>query len=80
MKTELMTSFLGYCAVINMGFLLLSTVMILIFKKQVIEIHASMFGVKEKKFPKMYFKYLANFKLLVIVFNITPYLVFKFIL
>ncbi|WP_413230619.1 DUF6868 family protein [Halobacteriovorax sp. RT-2-2] len=80
MNFETFTSFLGYCSIINMSFLLLSTFMILVLKKQVIEIHSSMFGIKEKKLPKMYFKYLANFKLLVIVFNITPYLVLKFIL
>ncbi|WP_419168058.1 DUF6868 family protein [Halobacteriovorax sp.] len=71
------TEFLGWCTLINFGLLTLSTISIVLFRKFIIRTHSTLFGIKEKKLPKIYFKYLANFKLVVILLNLTPYIALK---
>ncbi len=36
-----------------------------------------MFGLDEKDLNRAYFQYLAQFKILIIVFNVTPYIALK---
>jgi len=42
-------------------------------------IHASMFKLEQEDLSKAYFRYLANYKILVIVFNLVPYLALRII-
>lgn len=72
--------FLGWCTIINFGLLAFSSITLTLFRKQVITIHAKLFGIKEKKLPKIYFKFLAYFKLVVIILNLTPYIALKILM
>ena len=63
--------------VVNMGLLVFSTVMILLLRGVAIKMHAKMFDLDEKDLNRAYFQYLGNFKILVIAFNLTPYIVLK---
>ena len=66
--------FLGWCSVINIGMLVISTIMLTIMRGWVVKIHASMTGVSETELPCLYFKFLANYKILIIMFNVVPYI------
>ncbi|MCF6314676.1 MAG: hypothetical protein L3J39_19670 [Verrucomicrobiales bacterium] len=79
MTIEMLTEFFGWITIINMGLLMFTTVMILILKGVVIKIHSKMFGIVEQDLNRMYFEYLGRFKILVIVFNLTPYIALKII-
>lgn len=66
-------TFLGWCSVINIGLLTFSSLIIIIFREQISNLHATIFNLnKEDVFPA-YFQYLGQFKILIIVFNIVPY-------
>ncbi len=74
MTIEQMTHFFGWCLLINSVVLLITTVGFKLARKKVVDIHSQMFGVESSELSKIYFKYLANYKLLVIVFNLVPFI------
>ena len=74
---ETFTSFLGWCAVINIAVLLFSTLAVVSCKGCVAKIHSKMLGVEEEKLPVLYFQYLGNYKVMTLVFNIAPYLALR---
>lgn len=74
--TEL-TAFLGWCLVINTGFLLISGGLLLIMRDWLISIHSKMVGVPVDSLPTLYFQYFANYKIGVILLNFTPYIALK---
>jgi len=79
MTIETLTELFGWITVINMGLLIFSTVMLLLMKGIAIKMHSKMFSIDEKDLNRMYFDYLGRFKILVIVFNLTPYIALKII-
>jgi len=79
MSLEQLTGFFGWCSVINIGVLLFSTIMLVLMKDWVINIHSKMFNLNPQVLAHIYFRYLGNLKLLVIVFNLVPYLALKLI-
>ena len=77
MSIETVATFLGWCTVINSIVLLISTVALMSCRKWISKIHAGMFEIDESTLNLCYFRYLANFKILTIVFNLAPYLALK---
>lgn len=77
MTIETLTELFGWITIINMGLLMFSTVMIFLLKGVAIKIHSKMFSLDEKELSRAYFQYLGNFKVFVIVFNLTPYIALK---
>lgn len=71
------TSFLGWAMVINFCFLFLTFFALTALKGVILPIHSSMFGMSIDELTRIYFQYLGQFKLLVIVFNVTPYISLK---
>ena len=74
-----LTEFLGWCSIINISILFLSTVALAVARKPVSSIHSKMFGVSESGLPSTYMQYLGNYKILIIVLNIAPYIALKII-
>ena len=54
--------------------------MIALIKDFAIRVHSKMFDLDPQKLPAMYFDYLGRFKVLVIVFNLVPYLALRIIM
>jgi len=71
---ETIREFLGWCSVINIGMLFISTIMLTIMRSWVVKIHAGTTGVSEAELPRIYIEFLGNYKILIIVFNVVPYL------
>lgn len=71
------TMFLGWCTVVNMGILVIATLFLTLFKRVVIRFHSKAFGINASELPTIYFNYLANYKIVVLVFNFAPYLALK---
>ena len=69
--------FLGWCSVINFGLLISSVIFVIAFRNKIAAIHGKMFDLDEKEVSKMYFNYLANYKIAIIVLNIIPYFALK---
>lgn len=76
---EQLTAFLGWSSLINIGILLISTLFVVWRRDFAIKIHSSMFDLDPQAVPKMYFDYLGRYKLLLLVFNIVPYLALRII-
>lgn len=77
---EILTTFLGWCSVINIGVLFFSTFMVVLFRDLAVSIHSKMFDLDEAELPKLYFSYLASYKTATLVFNLAPYIALKIIL
>lgn len=74
MSIEQLTQLFGWMTLINLGLMLLTLVAVVLMKKLAITVHQRLFGLSKAELSHAYFTYLARFKLLVIVFNLTPYL------
>lgn len=72
-----LTELLGWASVLNIGMLLFSTSLLLLMKPFVAYLHSRLFGIKEDDLSLIYFKYLAHYKILTLVFIVTPYLALK---
>ncbi len=79
MSIEQLTSFFAWCTLLNMAFLIFATFALYAMRDFVMSIHSSMFGISKSDLTNIYFKYLAYFKIAVIVFNLTPYLALRII-
>jgi hypothetical protein len=64
---------LGWCAVINIGILLIAALILLVAKRPIMSIHARVWDLSEEELPRIYFQFLAQYKILIWIFNITPY-------
>lgn len=78
MTMQSLTDFLGWASVINIAILMLSTIGLIAMRETITSIHSTLFGLDEKDLGRAYFQYLAQYKIAIIVLNITPYLALKF--
>ena len=74
-----LTEFLGWCSIINISILFLSTIALAVARKPVSGIHSKMFGVSETDLPLPYMQYPGNYKIAILVLNIVPYITLKII-
>jgi len=74
---ETLTTFFGWCSVINIAILLLTTFLLMGFKDHVSAIHSKMFGLDQQGIPLIYFSYLGNYKIAIFIFSLVPYLALK---
>jgi hypothetical protein len=73
------TEILGWCTVINFGLLALAAIGLMSMRRLIAPLHARMFKISEDDLSRYYFQYLGNYKLLVIVLNLVPYLALKIV-
>ncbi|MTI63362.1 DUF6868 family protein [Methylophaga sp.] len=67
----------GWMTVINFGLLIITTLMLTVFRNQIIRIHNRVTGLDAATLRPAYLYFLAFYKVLIIVFNLTPYLALK---
>jgi len=79
MTIEQLTSFFAWCTLINLAFLIFATASLMLKLDWVAKTHERMFGVPGADLRKIYFKYLAYFKLAAIIFSLTPYLALRIV-
>ena len=76
--SEVLTGFLGWCTVINFGVLLVTSVMLILARGSMSRTHGKMFGLDETDLARAYFQYLAQYKILALVFSVVPYVALRF--
>jgi hypothetical protein len=74
---ETLTAFFGWMAVLNIGFLAVTSLLLMAFRDQLAELHAAILGLDQVEVKKGYFSYLANYKILIFVTSLMPYLALK---
>ena len=77
MTIDTLTTFLGWCSIINIGLLLISTIMMIVVRDFAIKLHSNLFGVNPEELPLIYLQYLGNYKVAIIILNIVPYIALK---
>lgn len=76
---ETTTALLGWCSLINIGLLAFFALTIVAGKRWLAELHASLFGLDPARLNTIYFNFLALYKILIIVFNLVPYLALRLV-
>lgn len=71
------TTFLGWCTIINLGILIYSAIMTIIFNEPVKRFHAKMINISSDKLNEIYFTFIGNYKLAIFIFNLVPYFALK---
>jgi len=74
---ETLRELLGWCSVINIGVLFLSSIMIVLMQSWIVNAHAKMTGINEEELPILYFQILGNYKMLIILLNLVPYIALR---
>jgi hypothetical protein len=77
---ETLAAFLGWCTLINMGMLTFASLMLVSMRGTISKIHGNMFGLEDADLSRAYFQYLAQYKILIFVFNLIPYLALRIML
>lgn len=76
---EILTHFIGWCAALNTGILLVSSLVLVAFKKPLATWQSQLFGISSTDLLLLYTHYLSQYKIAVLVFNIVPYCALKII-
>jgi hypothetical protein len=79
MTLESLREFLLWCMIINVGLLIFSSLMILALRGWVYRLHARMFRLSEEKVASANYKFIAIYKILIIIFNVVPYIALRII-
>lgn len=79
MNFQLIEQFLFWCSLINMGVLMTSFVMILFMRPFIFKTHGKMFGLNEDFINKALYMYMGFYKVLILMFNLIPFIVLKII-
>jgi hypothetical protein len=73
MDVDEVRQFLGWCCVINAVLLTVSAIAVVAARGWIMRFHKKFFGLDESELSRLYFEYLAHYKILMIVFSFTPY-------
>lgn len=71
------TTLLGWCTAINMAIYLFSAFFMIVFKNFTVNLHSKLMGIDAAELPVLYFKYMGNYKVAIIMFNLVPYISLK---
>jgi Family of unknown function (DUF6868) len=80
MTLELLTTFLAWCTLINLVVLFIWWLALAFAGGWVRRMHGRWFAVSDENLAATHYRLLANFKLLWVFFNLTPYLVLRLFL
>lgn len=72
-----LTSFFGWMTAINILVLIIVGLAVVVLRGVMVSLHSKLLGVPEADLPGMYFRYIANYKVAVFVFNLVPYIALK---
>lgn len=74
---QVITTFFGWCAAVNLGIYSLTVFALMGFREPVKAIHSKVAAVPSEKLDELYFNYLGNFKIAMIILTIAPYIALK---
>ena len=75
MNSDHLIEFFKWMSIINLGLFVFSTLIVMALRSLVVKIHSKMFGLSETQILNNIYSYLGMFKLLIIVFNLVPYII-----
>ncbi|ETX11908.1 hypothetical protein MUS1_08175 [Marinomonas ushuaiensis DSM 15871] len=72
-----LTELLGWASLLNIGVLLFASIALVSMRSLITSTHSKMFGIQKSELSIIYFNYLANYKTLISIFIIMPYISLK---
>ena len=78
MTHEALTAFFGWFALINYAVMIVAWIALMMFRNPIIALHSGMTGVAKEDLPRLYFQFFSFYKVLMLTFGLTPYLVLRF--
>ncbi len=80
MEKAILISFLGWSTLINLGILIYWFLMILFARRWVYDFHGRWFNLTESQLDVIHFGGMGVYKLLIVFFNLIPWLVLRYLL
>ncbi len=77
---QILVATLGWCSLINLGMLTVASAALILFNSSVKQIHQKWFGLSDQDLQREYFRYLATYKIMTLIFNVVPYLSLRVVL
>ncbi len=77
MNISQLKSFLGWCAIINLGLLLFNSLMYFLFRDLITDVWSFMFDSTDGEFTQMYTIAIAVWKILIFTFFVVPYIALR---
>ncbi|TYB30468.1 MAG: hypothetical protein FXF47_09090 [Candidatus Mcinerneyibacterium aminivorans] len=74
MDIHFLKYFFMWCTIINFGLLFIALIPYMFFKNSIYKIFENLYGISRKHFELMYFYSLVFIKVLILVFNFTPFI------
>ena len=74
---ETATAFFGWTTAINFVLLVVTSIAVVAIRGSISRIHGRMFGLDSVDLSRAYFQYIAQYKIAIIVFSLTPYVALK---
>lgn len=72
-----LTEFLGWTVIFNFGYLLLASLLLVLFKNRLITVHKKFIKLDDATMELKYFEFLSHYKVATFVFSVIPYLALK---
>lgn len=77
MSQEVLTSFFGWMAALNIAVLVAGTLAILVLKDWAAGFHARLFNIEEAAVRQTMYSWLGSYKVATLVFSVMPYLALR---
>jgi hypothetical protein len=77
MRIETLRSMLAWCTLLNYAVLLIWFFVLMFARAWVFRLHTQWFKLSEEKFDTLHYQAMAVYKVLILVFNLTPYLALR---
>ncbi len=74
MNIEILRAFFGWCTVINTASMLLSVAICVLGRDAVYRMHSRMFPISREAFNTAIYCFIGGMKIIILVFNLAPYL------
>ena len=76
---ETVRAVLGWSTLLNMGILVFASIVVAVAGDALKRIHSSLYGLSDADLDRAYFQYMANYKIMILVFNLAPYLAMRIV-
>jgi hypothetical protein len=74
MNIETIREFLGWCTIINYGLMILAFLRVYALRNTLAQFRQELFGLDEESVRRLQGQLFVNYQLVIIVFNLTPYI------
>jgi len=74
MNIETIREFLGWCTIINYGLMILAFLKVYALRNTLAQFRQELFGLDEESVRRLQAQFFVNYQLVIIVFNLTPYI------